>query len=103
MDAISSAHIWNDRLLLNGPVSSVRQLSGPALMPDYFILTNELIMTHLAQGSNFNFQMFPSKAFDSDFEQVVGISFWTWIYSILPIFSMHMGSITTIGYFGFLY
>lgn len=72
-------------------------------MADYFILTNELIMTHLAQGSNFNFQMFPSKAFDSDFEQVVGISFWTWIYSILPIFLVHMGSITTIGYFGFLY
>lgn len=33
-------------------------------------------MAYLAQESNFNFQKFLSKAFDNDFEQVIGIRFW---------------------------
>ncbi|KAG7983696.1 hypothetical protein I3843_04G119500 [Carya illinoinensis] len=41
---------------------------------------------NVAEGSNFNFKKFLSRAFDDDFEQVVGIRFWIWIFSILFIF-----------------
>ncbi|KAL6330544.1 hypothetical protein AAG906_040475 [Vitis piasezkii] len=77
---------WSDYPLLIWPVCLVRQFTGPVLKADYFTLRNGFIMAHLAQGSNFNFQKFLSRAFDKDFEQVVGFSFWIWIYSILFIF-----------------
>ena len=90
VDVISSVHIWNDHPLLIGQVCWVRQLSGPSLMTDYFILINGLIMTHWIQGRNSTFKYSLPKAFDSNFGQVVGIGFWTWIYSMLLIFSVHI-------------
>ena len=61
-----------------GPLQSIPGLGGP-LLPLGPVFKSEIdisllgLQAHLAQGSNFNFQKFISRAFDKDFEQVVGI------------------------------
>ncbi|OMP09956.1 Mlo-related protein [Corchorus olitorius] len=55
-------------------VCFIRQFSGSASRADYLTLRNAFIMANVAEGSNFNFQKFLGRAFDHDFEQVVGIS-----------------------------
>ncbi|XP_050248403.1 MLO-like protein 12 isoform X3 [Quercus robur] len=45
-----------------------------------------LWLANVAAGSNFNFHKLLTRAFDDDFEQIVGIRFYIWIFSILFIF-----------------
>ncbi|XP_043687486.1 MLO-like protein 12 [Telopea speciosissima] len=77
---------WSQYPLLLWPVCFFRQFSGSIAKADYFTLRNGFIMAHFAEGSDFNFQKFLSRAFDDDFEHVVGISLWIWIFSVLFIF-----------------
>ncbi|KAK6252879.1 hypothetical protein QUC31_014599 [Theobroma cacao] len=78
--------LWSNHFLLLWPVCFIRQFSGSASKADYFTLRNAFILANVAEGSNFNFQKFLGRAFDNDFEQVVGIRFWIWIFCILFIF-----------------
>ncbi|XP_041007073.1 MLO-like protein 12 [Juglans microcarpa x Juglans regia] len=78
--------LWSDHPLLLWPVCFARQFSSSVSKADYFTLRNGFIMANVAEGSNFNFKKFLSRTFDDDFEQVVGIRFWIWIFSILFIF-----------------
>ncbi|KAF9588663.1 hypothetical protein IFM89_014384 [Coptis chinensis] len=84
---------WNSQTSCSGSrtvvhiqVCFVRQLSRTVTKADYFTLRNGFIMAHLTEGSNFDFQKFLARAYDKDFEQVVGISLWLWILSIVSIF-----------------
>ncbi|XP_062105912.1 MLO-like protein 12 isoform X2 [Humulus lupulus] len=79
---------WSKYPLLLGPVCLVRQFIGSAISKaDYFTLRNGFITANFAEGSYFNFQQFLARAYDDDFEQVVGVRFWIWIFCILFIFS----------------
>ncbi|XP_050380858.1 MLO-like protein 12 isoform X2 [Argentina anserina] len=78
--------IWSRHPLLLWPVCFARQFSGSISKVDYMTLRNGFIVANIKEGSSFNFLNFLARAFDDDFEQVVGIKFWIWIFSILFIF-----------------
>ncbi|CAL9011750.1 unnamed protein product [Prunus brigantina] len=78
---------WSKHPLLLWPVCFARQFSGSISKADYMTLRNGFIEANFRKTSNFNFLKFLTRAFDDDFEQVVGIRFWIWLFSILFIFS----------------
>ncbi|XP_062006360.1 MLO-like protein 12 [Rosa rugosa] len=78
--------IWSKHPLLLWPVCFARQFGGSVSKVDYMTLRNGFIVANIKEGSSFNFLNFLARAFDDDFEQVVGIKFWIWIFSILFIF-----------------
>ncbi|BFG25071.1 hypothetical protein CerSpe_113450 [Prunus speciosa] len=78
---------WSKHPLLLWPVCFARQFSGSISKADYMTLRNGFIEANFTKSSNFNFLTFLARAFDDDFEQVVGIRFWIWLFSILFIFS----------------
>ncbi|KAK7405014.1 hypothetical protein VNO78_06145 [Psophocarpus tetragonolobus] len=67
-------------------VCFVRQFYGSVSKDDYFTLRNGFIAANISLGSNFNFKKFLSRTYDEDFEKVMGIRIWIWIFSILFIF-----------------
>ncbi|CAN6726718.1 unnamed protein product [Malus baccata var. baccata] len=77
---------WSKHPLLLWPVCFARQFCGSISKNDYMTLRNGFIRANFADGNNFNFLRFLARAFDDDFEQVVGIRFWIWLFSILFIF-----------------
>ncbi|XP_016652321.1 PREDICTED: MLO-like protein 2 [Prunus mume] len=78
---------WSKHPLLLWPVCFARQFSGSISKADYMTLRNGFIEANFTKSSNFNFLKFLARAFDDDFEQVVGIRFWIWLFSMLFIFS----------------
>uniref|UniRef100_A0A2C9URX4 MLO-like protein n=1 Tax=Manihot esculenta TaxID=3983 RepID=A0A2C9URX4_MANES len=76
--------IWSDNPLLFWPACFIRQFSGSASKADYFTLRNGFILANVAEGT-FNFQKFLVRAFDDDFQQIVGIRLWIWILSLFFI------------------
>ncbi|WJX44600.1 hypothetical protein P8452_31551 [Trifolium repens] len=64
----------------------LRQFYNSVSKDDYFALRNGFIAANISVGSSFNFKKFLSRTFDEDFEKVVGIRFWIWLFSILFIF-----------------
>ncbi|XP_058100612.1 MLO-like protein 12 isoform X3 [Magnolia sinica] len=79
-------HCWSKRPLLLWPASFLRLFTGSVSKADYFALRHGFITAHLSEGSKFDFQKFLRRALDSDFEVVVGISPWIWIFTVLFIF-----------------
>ncbi|OVA11099.1 Mlo-related protein [Macleaya cordata] len=77
---------WSDHPLWVWPVCFLRQFNRSITKADYCTLRNGFIVAHFTEGSVFDFQKFLARAFDGDFVQVVGISLWIWIFSILFIF-----------------
>lgn len=67
-------------------VCFIRQFYGSVSKDDYFTLRNGFIAANISLGSNFNFKKFLSRTYDEDFEKVMGIRIWIWIFSILFIF-----------------
>ncbi|KAH0983161.1 hypothetical protein GBA52_010338 [Prunus armeniaca] len=78
---------WSKHPLLLWPVCFARQFCGSISKADYMTLRNGFIEANFTKSSNFKFLKFLARAFDDDFEQVVGIRFWIWLFSILFIFS----------------
>ncbi|XP_050207597.1 MLO-like protein 12 [Mercurialis annua] len=78
--------LWSDHSFLLWPVCFIRQFKGSASKADYFTLRNGFILANVAEGSEFNFQKFLAKAFDDDFQHVVGIRLWIWMFCLLFIF-----------------
>ncbi|KAI4322730.1 hypothetical protein L6164_022397 [Bauhinia variegata] len=76
---------WSNYTLLLWMVCFVRQFYASVSKSDYFTLRNGFIVANMSVGSNFNFQKFLRRAHDEDFEKVVGIRFWIWIFSIIFI------------------
>ncbi|KAK9267383.1 hypothetical protein L1049_009808 [Liquidambar formosana] len=77
---------WSEHPLLRWPACFLRQFYGSVPKVDYFILRHGFIMAHFAEGSNYDFQKYIKRALERDFGVVVGISFWTWMFSVLFIF-----------------
>ncbi|XP_077251359.1 MLO-like protein 12 isoform X2 [Tasmannia lanceolata] len=77
---------WSKHPLLLWPVCFLRQFYGSVPKTDYFILRHGFITAHFAEGSKFDFRSFIRRALEEDFQVVVGISFWIWVFSILFIF-----------------
>ncbi|XP_068657962.1 MLO-like protein 12 [Aristolochia californica] len=78
--------LWSSHPWLLWPVCFLRHFRGSVTKADYFALRIGFIKAHFTYGSSFNFQKFLARAFDDDFEVVVGISFWIWMFSIFFIF-----------------
>ncbi|KAI3456216.1 hypothetical protein Pfo_012879 [Paulownia fortunei] len=77
---------WSEHRLLRLPVNFLRQFYGSVYKVDYFTLRHGFITAHFAEGSNFDFQKYLKRALDKDFEVVVGMRLWIWIFSVLFIF-----------------
>ncbi|PRQ44603.1 hypothetical protein RchiOBHm_Chr3g0481051 [Rosa chinensis] len=58
-------------------VCFARQFGGSISKVDYMTLRNGFIVANIKEGSSFNFLNFLARAFDDDFEQVVGIKLIT--------------------------
>ncbi|KAG9447774.1 hypothetical protein H6P81_013902 [Aristolochia fimbriata] len=78
--------LWSSHPCLLWPVCFLRQFRGSVTKADYFALRTGFIKAHFTDGTSFDFRKFLTRAFDDDFEEVVGISFWIWMFSILFIF-----------------
>ncbi|GMY10238.1 MLO-like protein 12, partial [Fagus crenata] len=78
--------LWSNHPLLLWLVCFARQFSGSISKADYLTLRNGFITANVSEGSNFNFYKLLTRAFDDDFEQVVGIRFYIQIFCILFIF-----------------
>nr|DAD21087.1 TPA_asm: hypothetical protein HUJ06_022550 [Nelumbo nucifera] len=77
---------WSEHRLLRWPACFIRQFYASVSKIDYFTLRHGFIMAHFSEGSEFDFQKFLRRAVDEDFQVVVGISFWMWIFSMFFIF-----------------
>ncbi|KAH1128030.1 hypothetical protein GYH30_016549 [Glycine max] len=77
---------WSYHSPLLWMVCFIRQFYGSVSKDDYFTLRNGFIAANISLGSNFNFKKFLSRTYDEDFEKVMGIRIWIWIFSILFIF-----------------
>ncbi|XP_029128656.1 MLO-like protein 12 isoform X2 [Cajanus cajan] len=77
---------WSYHSPLLWMVCFFRQFYGSVSKDDYFTLRNGFIAANISLGSNFNFKKFLSRTYDEDFEKVMGIRIWIWIFSILFIF-----------------
>ncbi|KAL8460537.1 hypothetical protein ACS0TY_032172 [Phlomoides rotata] len=77
---------WSEYRLLRLPIIFLRQFFGSVYKVDYFTLRHGFITAHFAQGSNFDFQKYLKRALEKDFEVVVGMRLWIWIFSVLFIF-----------------
>ncbi|KAL5130921.1 MLO-like protein 12 [Glycine soja] len=71
---------------LGNGVCFIRQFYGSVSKDDYFTLRNGFIAANISLGCNFNFKKFLCRTYDEDFEKVMGIRIWIWIFSILFIF-----------------
>ncbi|CAL5212805.1 unnamed protein product [Lathyrus oleraceus] len=79
---------WNNYSPLLWIVCFMRQFYNSVSKDDYFALRNGFIAANISEGSNFNFNFkkFLSRTYDEDFEKIVGIRFWIWLFSIFFIF-----------------
>ncbi|ESW04755.1 hypothetical protein PHAVU_011G122800 [Phaseolus vulgaris] len=79
-------NFWSYHSPLLWMVCFIRQFYGSVSKDDYYTLRNGFIAANISLGSNFNFKKFLSRTYDEDFEKVMGIRIWIWIFSILFIF-----------------
>ncbi|MED6149120.1 hypothetical protein PIB30_059429 [Stylosanthes scabra] len=77
---------WSNYSPLLWMVCFLRQFYGSVSKDDYFTLRNGFIAANISVGGNFNFMKFLSRTYDQDFEEIVRIRSWIWIFSILFIF-----------------
>ncbi|KAK4399165.1 MLO-like protein 12 [Sesamum angolense] len=86
--AKSSFYYGNLHLMLKSffQVNFLRQFFGSVYKVDYLTLRHGFITAHFAEGSNFDFQKYLKRAFEKEFEVVVGMRLWIWIFSVLFIF-----------------
>ncbi|XP_047180805.1 MLO-like protein 9 [Vigna umbellata] len=85
---IAKRHLnfWSYHSPLLWMVCFIRQFYVSVSEDDYYTLRNGFIAANVSLGSNFNFKKFLSRTYDEDFEKVMGIRIWIWIFSILFIF-----------------
>ncbi|XP_052733835.1 MLO-like protein 12 isoform X2 [Vigna angularis] len=79
-------NFWSYHSPLLWMVCFIRQFYISVSEDDYYTLRNGFIAANVSLGSNFNFKKFLSRTYDEDFEKVMGIRIWIWIFSILFIF-----------------
>ncbi|KAJ8761458.1 hypothetical protein K2173_001591 [Erythroxylum novogranatense] len=74
---------WSESPIIRWPICFLRQFYESVSKVDYLTLRHGFIMAHFEVRSNFDFQKYIRRALENDFEVVVGISSWIWIFAML--------------------
>lgn len=77
---------WTNHQLLRWPVSFLRQFYDSVSKVDYLTLRHGFLVAHFAEGSDYDFQKYVQRTLEEDFQVVVGISLWVWVFFVLFIF-----------------
>ncbi|GKV29646.1 hypothetical protein SLEP1_g38550 [Rubroshorea leprosula] len=77
---------WSEQRILRWPACFIRQFFESVSKVDYLTLRHGFIMAHFDEGSNFDFQKYIKRALEKDFNAVVGIGPWVWIFGVVFIF-----------------
>ncbi|RDX82852.1 MLO-like protein 1, partial [Mucuna pruriens] len=72
-----------DSTLVGWLVSFLKQFYGSVTKSDYVTLRHGFIMTHCKSNPKFDFHKYMIRALEDDFKQVVGISWYLWLFVII--------------------
>ncbi|KAL2346022.1 hypothetical protein Fmac_000022 [Flemingia macrophylla] len=72
-----------DSALVGWLVSFSKQFYGSVTKSDYVTLRYGFIMTHCKSNPKFNFHKYMIRALEDDFKQVVGISWYLWLFVVI--------------------
>ncbi|CAN8248012.1 unnamed protein product [Cochlearia groenlandica] len=75
--------IGKDSVFLGWTQSFFKQFYGSVTKADYVTLRLGFIMTHCKANPKLNFHKYMMRALEDDFKQVVGISWYLWIFVII--------------------
>lgn len=75
--------IGKDSVLLGWVLSFFKQFYASITKADYVTLRLGFIMTHCRGNPKFNFHKYMIRALEDDFKQVVGISWYLWIFVVI--------------------
>ncbi|XP_020249875.1 MLO-like protein 1 [Asparagus officinalis] len=76
--------ISDDRgIILSWLSSFFKQFYGSVSKSDYTTMRHYFVMTHCRGNQKFNFQTYMVRALESDFEKVVGLSWYLWILVVV--------------------
>uniref|UniRef100_A0A1J3IKU7 MLO-like protein n=1 Tax=Noccaea caerulescens TaxID=107243 RepID=A0A1J3IKU7_NOCCA len=75
--------IGKDSVILGWTQSFFKQFYGSVTKSDYVTLRLGFIMTHCKANPKLNFHKYMMRALEDDFKQVVGISWYLWIFVVI--------------------
>ncbi|ESQ37926.1 hypothetical protein EUTSA_v10028582mg [Eutrema salsugineum] len=75
--------IGKDSVILGWTQSFCKQFYGSVTKSDYVTLRLGFIMTHCKANPKLNFHKYMMRALEDDFKQVVGISWYLWIFVVI--------------------
>ncbi|KAK7310550.1 hypothetical protein RJT34_08122 [Clitoria ternatea] len=77
------AGFGKDSVLIGWLLSFFKQFYGSVTKSDYVTLRHGFIMTHCKSNPKFNFHKYMIRALEDDFKQVVGISWYLWLFVVI--------------------
>ncbi|XP_020229189.1 MLO-like protein 1 [Cajanus cajan] len=77
------AGFGKDSAIVGWLVSFSKQFYGSVTKSDYVTLRHGFIMTHCKSNPKFNFHKYMIRALEDDFKQVVGISWYLWLFVVI--------------------
>ncbi|XP_027354077.1 MLO-like protein 1 isoform X2 [Abrus precatorius] len=77
------AGFGKDSALAGWLLSFFKQFYGSVTKSDYVTLRYGFIMTHCRSNPKFNFHKYMIRALEDDFKQVVGISWYLWVFVVI--------------------
>ncbi|KHN19980.1 MLO-like protein 1 [Glycine soja] len=72
-----------DSAIVGWLLSFLKQFYGSVTKSDYVTLRHGFIMTHCRTNPKFNFHKYMIRALEDDFKQVVGISWYLWLFVVI--------------------
>ncbi|KAK7351944.1 hypothetical protein VNO77_11733 [Canavalia gladiata] len=72
-----------DSALFGWLLCFLKQFYGSVTKSDYVTLRHGFIMTHCKSNPKFNFHKYMIRALEDDFKQVVGISWYLWLFVVI--------------------
>ncbi|XP_027904814.1 MLO-like protein 1 [Vigna unguiculata] len=72
-----------DSAIVGWMISFSKQFYGSVTKSDYVTLRHGFIMTHCKSNPKFNFHKYMIRALEDDFKQVVGISWYLWLFVVI--------------------
>ncbi|KAK7409747.1 hypothetical protein VNO78_00032 [Psophocarpus tetragonolobus] len=77
------AGLGKDSAIVGWLLSFFKQFYGSVTKSDYVTLRLGFIMTHCRSNPKFNFHKYMIRALEDDFKQVVGISWYLWLFVVI--------------------
>ena len=77
------AGFGKDSAIVGWLLSFLKQFYGSVTKSDYVTLRHGFIMTHCRTNPKFNFHKYMIRALEDDFKQVVGISWYLWLFVVI--------------------